>query len=133
MLKDPKSSCFAGMFNFCSFFFTFVSVSQFCIETLPEVSSNEWCQTIGWYIDNVVNVFFIIEILMRFYLSSSARGFFTDMSNFIDVLSVLPFFIELLINIFDHQSGDGEFRLLKLCRMLRIFRIAKVTIVDLFN
>ena len=35
MIKDPNSSRIAGIFNLCSFLFTFISIAQFCVETIP--------------------------------------------------------------------------------------------------
>ena len=48
-----------------------------------------------------------------------------DISNTIDIVSVIPFFIELGIGVIMAQNEELE--LLKLCRMLRIFRIAKIS------
>ena len=55
----------------------------------------------------------------------SFKEFLHDISNIIDIISVMPFFIELGVGVIMAQNEELE--LLKLCRMLRIFRIAKIS------
>ena len=57
--------------------------------------------------------------------SHTVREYFEAKSNWIDIISVLPFFAELFASVFSDKQ-NGILKLLRLARMLRIFRIAKL-------
>lgn len=52
-----------------------------------------------------INTIFTIELILRIFVSSSFAGFFSEKINIMDVMSILPFYVE----VFDAISTNGGF------------------------
>ena len=81
-------------------------------------------------IDTVCVLFFTLELICRFTFSPSKLKFFISPMNIIDVVALLPFYIELIMNHVDttekyqHSAIDVLF-LLQVLRILRVFRLIR--------
>lgn len=99
------------------------------IETLPQVQehpaksiSQPGPKEILWLIEMLCVTFFTCEILLRLWACPSRLYFFTEIFNVIDVLAILPNFIEILVVTFvKDEKLNADF-----LTVLRIFRIAKI-------
>lgn len=77
------------------------------------------------YIEYVVVAAFTVEYLLRFFCCHSRLRFvFCSVGNVVDLLSILPFYIELL-----SETGSARslqvFRLIRLVRIFRLFRMSR--------
>jgi len=78
---------------------------------------------------------FTIEIILRLIATPKPKSFFMDPLNIIDLLAVIPFYIELVIlQVYELQSDNsGEtsdqksemFRILRIIRLIRVIRILR--------
>lgn len=81
-------------------------------------------------LDMICMVYFCIEFFVRFVFCPSKARFFVDVLNVIDIVSILPFFIETIVNRankherYKQSVVDGLF-VLKVLRIFRIFRLMR--------
>ena len=68
----------------------------------------------------VITVIFTVEYLLRIWTTADSKKYVFSLMGIIDLLAILPFFLELL---FSNVSSLGVIRLL---RLLRIFRVLKL-------
>ena len=114
VLEYPESSMAAKVFAFCSVTAILVSVVTFCVETLPHFK-NSGCKNISLktadgvsaeisvvdYLDPLFIVescciaFFTAEIILRFIVSPSKLVFLKMSINWIDLISIAPYFVIL--------------------------------------
>ena len=96
-----QSSYAAYAFNMTSVIFTVVSVVQFCLATMPDLQTDD-IRKVGvasqtyfyhlifqydFYVEILVNSFFILEITLRFAMSQTFASFFKE-SFFFSALSL---------------------------------------------
>ena len=105
---------FFQTFAMTSFFFVLVSITGFCLETLPELTTMEnvtrQCSSddlvtetvviyeshsVLKYIDYVCTVFFSVEFLVRLFFAPSKRAFFRSFMNMIDIAALLPLYLQV--------------------------------------
>ncbi|CAJ0566247.1 unnamed protein product, partial [Mesorhabditis spiculigera] len=83
------------------------------------------------YVENICVVYFSIEYALRFWVAPRKVAFARQFLNVIDLLSIAPFLIEMLL-ILIGISGDNvrkvrwAFLTVRLLRVLRVIRIAKL-------
>ena len=102
-----------------------VSSLSFALETLPSVHRSNG--TVFFAIDAVCSIIFTIEYGLRLASCPSPPGyghFFIAPLNVVDLLSFLPFYIELMI---DSSDSDGAATVLRALRLLRVFRLVKLS------
>lgn len=69
----------------------------------------------------IITIFFAIEYVLRIYIVHKPVKYVLSFYGVIDLLSVIPTFLDLII------SGAGGFMVIRAVRLLRIFRILKLT------
>lgn len=69
-------------------------------------------------IEAVCVTFFTIEYIVRMFASERRCDFFTNRMNFIDLIAILPFYLNILLS-----SSTGALTVLRVVRLGRIFRI----------
>jgi hypothetical protein len=70
------------------------------VETLPAVRrSPVWTQYVAYIVDCVVMALWTIELIGRFYGHPNRWRFFRDPLNIVDVLSILPFYIQFWVPV----------------------------------
>ncbi|CAG8571460.1 1660_t:CDS:2 [Ambispora gerdemannii] len=114
--ERPKS-IWAKLFWVVSSLCVLTTITMICIESLPNVSDDLLAKLDP--IDITVAIIFTIEYIGRFYASVNKLVFFRQFMNIVDLLSILPFYLELVLPI----AGGSALRYL---RILRLFRILKV-------
>ena len=72
-----------------------------------------WLQRIEW----IVTVIFTIEYLLRIYASPWPRRYIFSFYGVVDLLSFLPFYLAFFF------TGDSYWLIVRLLRLLRIFRV----------
>ena len=71
-----------------------------------------------------LNTFFLIEFIARIISVPSKKTFFMSCFTWIDASSILPYFIQLIVNR-NVVNSLGFFRILRLVRIFRVFRLSK--------
>lgn len=75
----------------------------------------------GWtFIEYWVSLSFILELLLRWFASQYRCRFFLSVDNIIDILAILPFFLQFIPDL-------QHFRLFRLFRVIRVFRMLKLS------
>lgn len=100
------------------------SVLTFSISTLPNLS----IKTVSYL--NIFNYFvvfvFSVEYLLRIYTADNKQKYIISFFGIIDLLSVLPFYLATILDLYDPASFDLLFiRVFRLLRLLRIFKLAR--------
>ncbi|XP_032894530.1 potassium voltage-gated channel subfamily A member 4 [Amblyraja radiata] len=82
-------------------------------------------------VETVCIIWFSFELLVRFFACPSKPGFFKNIMNIIDIVSILPYFITLGTELANVQGGNGQqatsFAILRTIRLVRVFRIFKLS------
>eukprot|EP00756_Hemistasia_phaeocysticola_P010826 Hpha_TRINITY_DN15055_c4_g1::TRINITY_DN15055_c4_g1_i1::g.126219::m.126219/K04874/KCNA1; potassium voltage-gated channel Shaker-related subfamily A member 1 len=105
-----------------------LSIACFCIESLPQYYERDLIQfkvleviCVGW---------FTIELLIRFATCMDRRNFLKAVLNWVDIVSVLPFYVDLIFLILDQGGGGASsglviLRVIRLTRVFRVFKLSK--------
>ena len=81
-----------------------------------------------FFIDIICYCFFTIEITVRFIFCTDRLAFFKDMFNVVDLVAILPFYVEIIVNSLyqEEQYKKSIVDVLLFTRILRIFRIFRL-------
>ena len=104
----------------------FVSCMSFSVETLPQYTGEGKTPQSLKIIEMICVIWFTIDLAVRFTTTRTKKAFVLGFLNWIDLLSVLPFYLELF-------TGDGSgatsilimVRILRLVRAVRVFKLSK--------
>ncbi|XP_035660099.1 shaker-related potassium channel tsha2-like [Branchiostoma floridae] len=141
LFECPDSSIAARVVASLSVWFIVVSLAVLCLESIPSWKPKHVTKSsledllkafhepffltesicIGW---------FLIEFLIRAISCPSKRKFFSQAMNIIDLLAILPYFIEILVIIVVDWLGmwsDKIEAVFRVARLVRVFRIFKLT------
>ncbi|CAL8093714.1 unnamed protein product [Orchesella dallaii] len=156
LFEYPESSYQARIFAYCSILVVCLSVFEFCIGTMPSFQKSVNGSTVqGVYIDSVSYdetffdifdpfllteticiVFFVFEYVIRAFTCPQFFPFFKDLTNIIDLVAIMPYFLDLLYKIPNDtapssgktkSSKAGSLTILRIIRLVRVFRILKLS------
>lgn len=128
-----------------SFAFVLASIAGFCVETLSEMNIAKNVTRECWYtsvvsttdvqnplfflecLDYVCTVFFTLELVVRVVFAPCKTLFFRSLMNVIDILALLPLYVQFFLEFLDYQeclrSHRAVVELIFILRIIRIFRI----------
>eukprot|EP01062_Namystynia_karyoxenos_P067479 TRINITY_DN6144_c0_g1_i1.p1 TRINITY_DN6144_c0_g1~~TRINITY_DN6144_c0_g1_i1.p1 ORF type:complete len:592 (+),score=173.84 TRINITY_DN6144_c0_g1_i1:70-1845(+) len=105
-----------------------ISICSFCVESLPEFFDQDLltffvleCICIAW---------FTVELAVRLATCSSTSEFLRSTLNWVDIVSVIPFYVDLGLRM-GGQAGGGAtsglvvLRVVRLTRVFRVFKLSK--------
>ncbi|XP_075044121.1 potassium voltage-gated channel subfamily A member 4 [Mixophyes fleayi] len=174
LFEYPESSGPARGIAIVSVLVILISIVIFCLETLPEFRDDKdsllpplgsgedgfggYNGTLGapesghtafndpfFIVETVCIVWFSFEFAVRLFACPSKPGFFRNIMNIIDIVSILPYFITLGTELGHQQppppqqlqqqppQGSGQqqqamsFAILRIIRLVRVFRIFKLS------
>ncbi len=127
--------------------FVVLSIATFCLETEMDfrVSRNSSIEkNSSWtksektkytavhpsldYLDYICIAYFTLEFFVRVAFCPDKLQFFKAVLNWVDLLSILPFYFEKLILLIESSmESSGLVQFLDSMRLIRIFRILKLT------
>lgn len=156
VFECPESSNLARVVAVVSIVMITISIATFIIETLPSIRNEMVTPTFGTFTSNDTTgayppsagetkyfwIFFIIEticvtwfcfeLICRFLASPSKFAFIKNGPNIIDVVSIIPYFLQL-VGLF-YQKKDNSvsgfsstLTVLRIVRLVRVFRIFKLS------
>ncbi|XP_032858984.2 potassium voltage-gated channel subfamily V member 2-like isoform X2 [Tyto alba] len=137
LIENPYSSVAAKIIAVMSSFFVLISIVGMTLSTVEEMkhkTGKMWMEQL----EMICAIFFTSEYVMRLISSSSFRNLLRAAFNAVDLVAILPFYIQMLIENLD--EGDTLYheelhkvenvsklgKVLKLIKLMRIFRILKL-------
>ncbi|XP_068517383.1 potassium voltage-gated channel subfamily V member 2-like [Anas acuta] len=137
LIENPYSSVPAKIIAVMSSLFVLISIVGMTLSTVEEMqhkTAKQWMELL----EMVCAIFFTSEYLMRLISSSSFKKFLRAALNAVDLVAILPFYIQILFENLDegdtlyheelHQMENVSKlgKVLKLIKLMRIFRILKL-------
>lgn len=123
IFEDPDRCKIAFFTNIYVIFLVLISAVVTVIETVPGLHRTEETKVLWGFLEYWFVVNFTIELSVRFLCSPSYINFCHDGFNHIDFVSVVPFYIELLLK--DLKVDLRMLRILRLGRALRLMKLAR--------
>ena len=148
LFEYPESSILARILAGFSVLLIVLSVTTFCVETLPDFEGTQ-CANITSYqedgspvesqipnfqhplfiIESVCIAWFVIELVARFIFCPSKWSFVRNLINWIDLASIAPYFIFMSVFLAtwrcDVNNQGGILSVLRVFRVVRIFKLSK--------
>ena len=136
-LDDPSSGPAASAL--AALFLVLIAFSSviFCLQTLHGLYEHDLPKTSFWFVSEAFCIAcFTAELCLRIYACPNLSVFVKQPMNWVDVIAVLPFYVELIVDA--ASNGDAEdipglavVRVLRLVRVFRLLRACRGS-VDLF-
>ena len=128
LLDDPTSSTAATGITLFVLGLIMLSTITFCLETLPFFYSDETEFSSEWFVMEAVCItFFTVEIIARMVTCPSLSAYIKETMNIIDIVAVLPFYLELAFSGVD-IPGLSVLRVIRLVRVFRLLKVSKGSI-----
>uniref|UniRef100_A0A8C6ZQZ1 Potassium voltage-gated channel subfamily V member 2-like n=1 Tax=Nothoprocta perdicaria TaxID=30464 RepID=A0A8C6ZQZ1_NOTPE len=137
LIENPYSSVPAKIIAVMSSFFVLISIVGMTLSTVEEMKhkiGKKWMEQV----EMICAIFFTSEYLMRLISSSSFQKFLRAAFNAVDLVAILPFYIQILFENLDEadtlyheelhkmENVSKLGKVLKLIKLMRIFRILKL-------
>ena len=123
-ILEDKNSALWKWGNRLIVWFVFLSLWLLWIETLPHLYSQYF--SYFFFLNILISFVFLLEYTYRFMRSKNKKWFVSNMYNIADLLSFLPFLIEVLFSlIWGFTVAHNYFKALRLLRVLRLFDLIK--------
>ena len=127
LFEYPDTSLAARILAIWSVAVIVVSITVFCVETLPQYEKkdtgniDEQQPWVSFEIGCIA--WFTFEYLVRLFASPSKWNFLKSFLNLIDVAAILPYYITLPMN----EANAAPLSVLRVIRLVRVFRIFKLS------
>ncbi|ESN91001.1 hypothetical protein HELRODRAFT_187620 [Helobdella robusta] len=144
VVDKPQTSLLARAMAAISILFIVLSTVTLTLNTLPSMHHRYDNGTIIKEnihlarIETVCIGWFTFEYLVRFLASPNKCNFLKSILNFIDLAAMLPYYVSLVVSIFDQKNAGNDQksvgvdqlqnarRIVQVFRIMRIFRIFKL-------
>ncbi|VDM58231.1 unnamed protein product [Angiostrongylus costaricensis] len=129
LLENPQSSLAAKVFSIVSACFVLFSLLGLILSSMPELQDEhkEPHLVLQW-LEMCCMAYFTAEYLARFSVNPMKAKFVRSPLNVIDVLTILPFLIEMFNELQWMKNFRGAMlvvRVMRLARVARIFKLAR--------
>ncbi|XP_062844011.1 potassium voltage-gated channel subfamily V member 2 [Trichomycterus rosablanca] len=140
LMENPYSSIGAKFFAVMSTVFVLVSIVAMVLNTVSELKKYKiHGKTYMECVEIVSILFFTFEYFLRLLTTCDVKTFLKSGLNFVDLVAVMPYFIQLVFEVFSDQEDlnvQGDLKtmarvskvskVLKVVKLMRIFRILKL-------
>ncbi|XP_035526339.1 potassium voltage-gated channel subfamily V member 2 [Morone saxatilis] len=141
LMENPYSSLSAKAFAVFSSLFVLISIVAMTMNTVKELRQYKLAgRTYMEWVEIASILFFTMEYFLRLLTTSNIKHFVKSALNFVDVVAVMPYFIQILFEAFVMDSEDvgakedlktmarvsKVSKVLKVVKLMRIFRILKL-------
>ncbi|GLD51167.1 potassium voltage-gated channel subfamily V member 2-like isoform X1 [Lates japonicus] len=141
LMENPYSSLSAKAFAVFSSLFVLISIVSMTMNTVKELREYKLAgKTYMEWVEISSILFFTLEYFLRLVTTSNIKHFVKSALNFVDVVAVMPYFIQILFEAFVIDSEDVSAqedlkamarvskvsKVLKVVKLMRIFRILKL-------
>jgi hypothetical protein len=153
LFEYPESSHQAKIVAILSVVAIIVSLVIFCMETLgafidtdkkqPHKSSSSNHHNIPvdnydnddihamtdpfYFVETTCICWFCFELLMRFLSCPNKSNFMRGMTNLVDLVAIIPYFVGLIVDAEKDKYGTDSLSTLRVIRLVRVFRIFKLS------
>ncbi|XP_016078808.1 PREDICTED: potassium voltage-gated channel subfamily A member 10 [Miniopterus natalensis] len=151
LFEYPESSVAARGVATVSVLVVVISITIFCMETLPEFREDREVKMVRdpglnvsrailsptmftdpfFTVESTCIVWFTFELLLRFAVCPSKTGFFKSVMNVIDIISIVPYFATVTTELVQEVQPTAEQNVslatLRVIRLVRVFRIFKLS------
>jgi len=121
-LEYPRSSRGAFWWAVGMNFLLIVFIIQIILESYASLSTKDSWALALFVLDTIVTAFFTVEFIARIATCPSHPAFVRTALNWIDLLSILPYYINLGVT----SSAATGFQSLRALRLFRLLRLVKV-------
>ena len=125
LLDDPNSSGAAWAFGLFSMSVVVGSVVTASLETMSTARTGDEGSSMWSTIELVINIWFLVEFILRLLCSGDVRLFFRGFMNVVDVLAILPYFLIIVLRSKSFGNLLQFFKTLKFLRVCRLFRFSR--------
>ncbi|XP_061696351.1 potassium voltage-gated channel subfamily V member 2 [Syngnathoides biaculeatus] len=141
LMENPYSSMSAKAFAVFSSLFVLISIVSMTMNTVKELRQYKLAgKTYMEWVEIASILFFTLEYFLRLLTTSDVKHFVKSALNFVDVVAVMPYFIQIMFEMFVIDSEDLSAqedlkamarvskvsKVLKVVKLMRIFRILKL-------
>lgn len=141
LMENPYSSVSAKAFAVFSSLFVLISIVAMTLNTVGELREYKFSgRTYMEWVEIASILFFTLEYFLRLVTTSNIKHFLKSALNFVDIVAVMPYFIQLIFEVFVIDSEDVSAKedlktmsrvskvskVLKVVKLMRIFRILKL-------
>ncbi|CAK6439210.1 unnamed protein product [Pipistrellus nathusii] len=151
LFEYPESSVAARAVAAVSVLVVIISITIFCMETLPEFREDREPRLVRdpgrnatrmvlspsmftdpfFMVESTCIVWFTFELALRFAVCPSKAGFFRNIMNIIDVISIIPYFATVATELVQETEPTAQqnmsLAILRVIRLVRVFRIFKLS------
>ncbi|XP_063693904.1 potassium voltage-gated channel subfamily D member 1-like [Bolinopsis microptera] len=119
---NPDFSRIALVYTIVDVLVIVCSTVVLILETVKEVADNHYFTRGAYIVEAGVNILFTIQAILLLVVYPSIKLYFTSLMNWIDIFSVLPFYIRLMAGSYFSKAGSA-FRVLRLVRLFRVMKL----------
>uniref|UniRef100_F6UCT6 Potassium voltage-gated channel subfamily A member 10 n=1 Tax=Monodelphis domestica TaxID=13616 RepID=F6UCT6_MONDO len=151
LFEYPESSSAARGVAVVSVLVVVISITIFCLETLPEFREERELKVVRdpslnlsktvlshnmftdpfFMVESTCIIWFTFELVLRFVVCPSKTGFFRNIMNIIDIISIIPYFVTLITELVQETEPSAQqnmsLAILRIIRLVRVFRIFKLS------
>ncbi len=102
-----------------------LSVMLFCLETMESFRNNQTKKEVVLILEGICVAWFSVELAIRFITCPSKCQFIKNIMNWIDLMAIVPYFVEIIVDKMTKTEHDS-IMFLQVIRVIRVFRIIKL-------
>ena len=121
---SSRGASFLAMFIM---FLIAISCLNFIVETLPSVQVDSNALEFLRIVESICSGLFTVEYIVRFFSCPNKFKFVKEFLSIIDLLAILPFYIEIIQNSLGAELGikTSFIRIVRLVRIVRVLKVSK--------
>lgn len=125
-LTEPTSSTLAYCLSFYFDGLVALSMILMCSETVTTWSRTNQQKTMWRVLETIITMNFLADFLLKVFTARPLIRYMLTRPTFtIDLLGLLPYFIEILVD-FLSSDGNNSIKAFRVLRLLRFFRLSRI-------